>query len=109
MSVSAKVRPRRKKERRRLYVEGEGLDSGNGDGPCDVNYLEYVDVFLKRTAKSARTLIIMPIYEHVMNMLIHVEILAFEMPIERKSFRVLFRPEIFRPFSLLLYSSRPQN
>ena len=74
------------------------------EGQCDVNYLEYVDVFLKRTAKSARTVIIMPIYEHVMNMLIHVEILAFEVPIERKSFRVLFRP-----FSLLLYSSILQN
>ena len=79
------------------------------EGQCDVNYLEYVDVFLKRTAKSAITVIIMPIYEHVMNMLIPVEILAFEVPIERKSFRVLFRPEIFRPFSLLLYSSRLQN
>ena len=37
-------------------------------GQCDVKYLEYLDVFFRRTAKSALTVIMMPIYEHVWNM-----------------------------------------
>lgn len=37
-------------------------------GQCDVKYLEYLDVFFRRTAKGALPVIMMPIYEHVWNM-----------------------------------------
>ena len=45
-------------------------------GQCVVDYVDYAGIFFKRTSESAITVIIMPIYEHVMSVLTY-EILAF--------------------------------